>query len=245
MSRPRLLGLSLCALLLVTGCTSTQDKAAKLRAQGSAAAGQKGLEVKRQNPNVSVGTTRVIQDENGTAAVIELENKTRRDFANVPVSLEVLGAKRKRVFKNNAAGLEPSLVSTSLLRGGESQLWVNDQVAVGQDVGSKAREARAKVGTPRAPPPKSIPKLSISSPRLVKDEVSGDFARGNVTNRSNVEQRKLILYAVARKGGRIVAAGKGGIDRLPAKGRRLYRIFFIGKPAGAELELSAPPVEFK
>ncbi|MGI8439375.1 MAG: hypothetical protein ACR2NV_04095 [Thermoleophilaceae bacterium] len=245
MSRPRLLALSLCATLLVTGCTSTQDKAAKLRAQGSAASGQKGLEVKRQNPNVSVGTTKVIQDENGTAAVVELENKTRRDFASVPVSLEVLGAKRKPVFKNDAAGLEPSLVSTSLLRGGESLLWVNDQVAVGQEIGSKARTARAKVGMPTAPPPKSIPKLSVSSPRLVKDPVSGDFARGNVTNRSKVEQQKLIIYAVARKGGRIVAAGKGGIDRLPAKGRRLYRIFFIGKPAGAELELSAPPVAFK
>jgi len=241
-SRPRLLATISCAtLLLLTGCTSTQEKASQIR-RNAGAFNQKGVTVARQNPDVAVGRTSVIQDENGTAAVVEVRNKTDRDLSGLPISIDVLGRKRKPIFRNDTPGLEPSLTGTSVLEGRTSFFWVNDQVAVGQDLGARARTVKAKVGRPTGPPaPRPLPKVSLGTPRITNDPYSGSFARGNATNKSKVEQRKLIIFAVARKGGRIVAAGRGGIDRLPAKGRRLYRIFFIGDPRGAQLELSAPP----
>ncbi len=242
MSRPWLLVIaSGASVLLISGCTSTQDKAAAIR-RNAGAFNQKGVTVARRNPDVAVSRTSVIQDQNGTAAVVEMRNKSGRDLSGLPIAIDVLGKKRERIFRNDTPGLEPSLTGTSVLARHASLFWVNDQVAVGQDVGARARSVKAKVGEPTGPrPPRTLPKISLSTPRITNDPYSGSFARGNATNASKVEQRKLIIFAVARKGGRIVAAGRGGIDRLPAKGRRLYRIFFIGNPKGAQIELSAPP----
>jgi len=52
-----------------------------------------------------------------------------------------------------------------------------------------------------------------------------------------------VISCVARRGGRVVAAGRAIVDRLGAKGTKpqLFRIFFIGNPKGAKLTLFAPP----
>jgi hypothetical protein len=47
---------------------------------------------------------------------------------------------------------------------------------------------------------------------------------------------------VAREGGRIVAVGRGVIDRLKTDGKPVnFHIFFIGDPKGADLTVVAPP----
>ena len=85
----------------------------------------------------------------------------------------------------------------------------------------------------------------MQAPHLENDPTSGISAVGRVTNRSSILQRKLVLYCVARRGARIVAAGRGGIDRLkPGKSAR-YTIFFIGNPKGARLTVAAPPTTLR
>ena len=51
-----------------------------------------------------------------------------------------------------------------------------------------------------------------------------------VNNRRRAERLRL-LYVVARRGGKVVAAGRGAIEHLKAGGKpRHYDIFFIGDP---------------
>jgi hypothetical protein len=52
----------------------------------------------------------------------------------------------------------------------------------------------------------------------------------------------LLLYGVAREGGRVVAAGRGAIEPLKANGKDVaYSIYFIGDPRGAEIAIAQLP----
>jgi hypothetical protein len=236
-------GVALVALagLLLAGCESTQDKSARLRKRANTLLSQRTQTlVTRTNPDVRVLHTAALHDENGSAAVVELRNTSPRGLLNVPVAIDVRGAHGASVFRNDTAGIEPSLIGPSFLPPRSSFIWVNDQVTAGAGV----RSVLARVGTGSATPPKTIPPIRVTPPRLEVDPTSGISAVGKVTNGSSIPQRHLILYCVARKGGRIVAAGRGGIDRLKPNKPTRYTIFFIGDPRGAKLIIDAPPTTF-
>lgn len=231
-------GLALVALLLlVAGCESTQDKSARLEREGGGSlAGQKGVVVSKQSNDVKVLSTDVIQDENGTAAVVRMRNTGKTALAQVPVSIDVRARAGSSVFRNNQPGLEPALVRVPLLRAREEFTWVNDQIAAGE----KPRAVRAKVGEAQAVR-SAPPRVTVTAPHLEQDPVSGVAAVGFVANRSRIDQRKLVVFAVARRGGRVVAAGRAQINRLKAGKRARYTVFFIGNPRGARITLEAPP----
>ena len=230
---------ALVALLapVVAGCESSQEKSARLAKQGGKAFTRKGLEVGRQNPDVKVGRTFVLQDSNGAATVVELRNVSPAALVNVPVSIDVLAAGGRSVFKNDAPGLEPSLVSAPVLRAKSEFTWVNDQVTPT----ARAKSVQVKVGTSPGRAPASLPKLDVPAPTLKNDPVSGIEAAGSVTNRSKVEQRALIVYCVARKGSKVVAAGRAAIQRLKPGQKLLYHVYFIGDPSGAQVSVAVPP----
>ena len=113
--------------------------------------------------------------------------------------------------------------------------WVNNQVtAVG-----KAASLDVRVGAAKGRAPGSVPRIAVSGLAPGSDS-DGAFAKAVVRNASRVAQRQLTVYCVARRGGRIVAAGSAGTTALPAGGRAPVTIFFIGDPAGATLEAVAP-----
>jgi hypothetical protein len=225
------------AVLAGTGCESTQDKSARLERQGDGAIeAQKGVVVGRANDEVKVLSTHVIQDENGTAAVVPVRNTGRATLVQVPLSIDVRGRAGRSLFRNDQPGLEPSLARVPLLRPGEELTWVNDQIPAA----GKPRAVRAKVGEARAVRT-DPPDVSVTPARLEQDPVSGVAAVGFAANRSQVDQRKLVIFAVARRGGRVVAAGRAQINRLKAGRRARYTIFFIGDPRGARISLAAPP----
>jgi len=93
--------------------------------------------------------------------------------------------------------------------------------------------------------PPNPPQVEVSQPKLHTDPVSGTEAEGKVTNKSSIQQNDLTLFAVARKGNQIVAAGRGGIKVVkPNGGDRDYHIFFIGNPKGAQVTVTVPPTTF-
>lgn len=232
-------------LLLVVpalaGCESTQSRSRRLAREGKQAFQEKGLRVARRNADVRVGDRAVLHDKNGAAVAIALRNTSRRGMLNVPISIDVRDARGTSVFKNDDPGLEPSLVSAGLLRPGETFVWVHDQV---QASGTPAN-VKAVVGEPKGTPPAKLPSIEVKRPKLETDPVSGVEATGSVLNRSKLEQRKLVLYGVARRAGRVVAAGRAQIPRLKAGRSRIYHIFFIGNPKGARLTVTAPPTTLK
>jgi hypothetical protein len=188
---------------------------------------------------VKVGNRAVLNDKNGTAVVVELRNTSKRMLARVPVAIEVRNGKRS-VFKNDDPGLEPSLVGVPVLLPGQRLLWVHDQVlATG-----KGKSVKAKIGAERGATPGRLPHIRITPPRLEVDPTSGTLAVGRLVNRSRVLQRNIVVYAVARKGRRIVAAGRAAVERLKPGASAAYQVFFIGDPRGARITLAAPPTRF-
>jgi hypothetical protein len=233
-------GLVLLVVLAVgslSACESTQEKSRKLEARGGSLAAEKGVSVAKSAKGVKVISTDALQDENGTAAVVRLRNVGKETLANLPITIDVRGAGRKSLFRNDQPGLEPTLAHVPILRPGESFTWVNDQVAAS----GKPRSVKARVGEGSTVKEADLPKLALSGAKLESDPVSGVAAVGYVANRSKVEQRKLVIFAVARRGGRVVAAGRAQVPKLKVGKRAKFQAFFIGNPKGARLEVSAPP----
>ena len=242
MRRTLVAGLAVLATgALVSACESTQSKSAKLAKEAKKITLAKGLTVAKENPNVTVVSTAVVHDENGTAAVVELRNKTDKPLVALPLAIDVTDSGGKSLFKNNASGLAPSLVSAALLPPKGELTWVDDQVQVAAD----PHEVKAKVGLPPKSAPAATPEIVVGKPHFETDEISGLAAVGRITNKSKIDQRKLTIFVVARKGGRVVAAGRGQIDRLKAGKGATYHVFFIGNPKGAQLTVSAPPTTFE
>ncbi len=230
------------ASLLLVACQSTQDKSAELAKKGSTVLKEEaGLKVTKQSTEVKVVSTTVLSDVNGSAIVLGLKNDSDQTLTDVPVEVNVLDAKGRTVYTNTTPGLEPALVSMPILKPQEVSYWVNDQVlATG-----KPKSVKAEVGQSGSTLSGDLPEIEVGPPKLEKDPVSGLEVRGTVVNRTGTDQGKLLLYAVARKDGRIVAAGRGAIDHLKPGTKPLhYTIFFIGDPEGAEVDVrSFPAIE--
>jgi hypothetical protein len=114
--------------------------------------------------------------------------------------------------------------------------WVNDQVLA---TGKPAR-VKALIGS-AATAPSSLPTIRLSDLQVTDDPVSGLAATGHVLNDSKIDQQQLVLFAVARRDGKIVAAGRAIVNRLAAGKSAVFHAYFIGNPKGARISVSAPP----
>jgi hypothetical protein len=224
------------ALLLLAGCESTIDQAKKIAKNGKVAFEQHGLTVTAIDRQIRVVRTAVISDASGTAVVVELRNSGPRAIIDAPIAINVSDREGRSIFRNNLPGLEEDLDHVPLLLPGQVFDWVNDQVLPN---GTPARVA-ARVGTgPHAPA--SLPKIEVSGVTLTDDPVSGYAASGHVFNASHLPQVNLVLFAIARRAGRIVAAGRAILPRLAPDKSAIFHAYFTGNPNRAQLSVLAPP----
>lgn len=225
--------------VLASGCESTQDKSAKLEAQGGDLVKLKKLDVGAQNRQIDIVEKVVLSDVNGSAVAVVMKNKGNEGLAEAPIQVDVKDAKGRSVFKNDLAGTETNLVQVPVVKPKSEVFWVHDQVI---PMGGEPKSVGVTVGEAKTLPA-DLPELVVSPPELNRDPSSGLEVTGTVTNKSDIEQTNLALYAIARKGGKIVAAGRGMVPKLKADGSpATYHIFFIGNPAGADVSVVAPPV---
>lgn len=230
------------AAVAVSACQSSQAKNRGLAAKGATILKEeKGLEINQASSTVTVVDTTVLSDANGAAVVVTLKNDSQQALRDVPIAINVKDAKGKSVFKNDDPGLDPPLVSVPQIMPGQTLDWVNDQIlATG-----KPEKVEVKVGVSQDTLPPNPPQVEATPPELKNDPVSGIQAVGDVTNNSSIQQVNLTLFAVARKGDQVVAAGRGGIQTIaPDGGKRPYHIYFIGDPKGAQVTVTAPPSTF-
>jgi hypothetical protein len=235
---PTLLGAGFLGLVCC-GCETTVEHSAELekRAKHEKLALQ-GVSVTRESPSVQVLQSVVVGSREGTAVVVELRNTSAHALENAPIEITVRDAKGGVVFQNNQPGADPSLTRVSLLEPGKKTLWVDDQVqasGVGASAGALVGEATRTSG--------SLPQMSVVGMHL-SDEGGEAGAVGNVTNRSRVNQQHLVVYAVARKGARIVAAGRAVLPEVAPAGSVAFQAYFVGDPRGAQLQTSAPATTF-
>lgn len=225
----------------VSACESTQSQSERLEAEGADLVKQKKFEVGTENRQIDVVEKVVLTDANGSAVAVVMKNNGTDGLSDAPIQIDVKDAKGKSVFKNDLAGTDTTLLHVPVMKPKSEVYWVHDQVLPS---GGKPAKVDVTVGEAK-PLPADLPELVITQPEIRTDPVSGIEASGTVTNKSDVEQTNLVLYAIARKNGKIVAAGRGMIPKLKADGKPAsYHIFFIGNPTGADVSVVAPPVNF-
>jgi hypothetical protein len=232
-------GLALLAAASLIACQSTQSRSAELEKEGGTKLlADSGVKIAKESAEVKVTSATVLSDPNGSAVVVGLHNSSDESLVDVPILVNVLDAKGKSVYTNSIPGIEPALASVPYIPAGGDVEWVNDQVLASEE----PKSVRVKVGASTDSYSGALPAIEVSAPKIEGDPVSGIEATGTVVNKTGKDQERLLLYAVGRSGGKVVAAGRGAIEHLKAGTKPLhYDIFFIGDPTGAELEVSEFP----
>jgi hypothetical protein len=226
--------------LTLTGCETTAEKSAKLEKQALKAdspgpVAVKGLSIGRESTAIKVLATALLRNSEGGAVAITLQNLSAHAQAEVPIGFTVRDSRGNSLYSNSTAGLAHSLVSVPLIAAHGEMTWIDDQVTA-----ASTGTITAKVGegtTAQGP----LPPIAVSGGHLFEEPGSGFAVKGTVVNRSSVSQRELVVYATARRSGRLVAAGRSVLAEVPAGGSVPFQVFFIGDPRGAELQFSAPP----
>ena len=232
-------GATLAALAGLTACQSTQDKSAELEAKSATLLlNEKGLKVTKESSDVKVVSSDLVSGPEGSAVVVSLHSDSPQNLTDVPISVDVLDAKGKSVYKNDIPGIEQALTAVPYIPAGGDTEWVDDQVlATG-----KPSSVKVKVGASSTSFDGVLPDIEMTPPELQGDPVSGIEATGQVVNKTGEEQGRLLFYVVARKGGEVVAAGRGAIEHFKGDSKPVrYTAFFIGDPTGAELKLTEFP----
>ena len=239
MARRAVLGLFAAALAAaLPACESTQDQSARLAKGASKLLAVQGVKIAHANRSVAVVGRTVLRDANGVAAVVTLRNSGPAQ-AKVPLLIALRDAKGRTLYSNAVPGLDPSLTSVSAIARGDRTFWVNNQIQAARP----PRTLSARVGVAAGRTPAELPQIEVTKLKLLRD-TDGAFARGVIANRSKVPQRRLVVSCLSRRGGRIVAAGRAIVDRLPPAPTpkpQTFRVYFIGDPAGGEMRCVAPP----
>jgi hypothetical protein len=228
------------AALALSGCETTAEKSAKLQKQAKhVTLAQTGLEITRESTDVKVLEATVVKGPEGAAAVVMLQNRSASALREVPIAITVKNSAGQTLFQNNGPGLERALVSVSLLGPHRTVAWVDDQLpASGAPASVSARVGQAPALSA------SVPALTVERAHLSEDPSNGVVAIGTVSNHSRTAQSALVLFGVARRGGRIVAAGRGVLPSLAAGASKPFQVFLIGDARAAQVQVSAPSTSF-
>jgi hypothetical protein len=225
--------------LSATGCESTQEKSARLeKTAHHTRLAEQGLSITKRSAEVGVLSAVLVHGTEGAAAVVTLHNDSAHALRDVPIAITVKDAHGSTVFQNNAPGLEAALTSLGSIPAHGVASWVDDQVP--------ATGAPASVTAIVGEPPVAngpIPVVEVAGTH--RGEESGSAtAAGTVRNRSSVTQQALVVYVIARRAGRVVAAGRAILPEVAPGAAVPFQAFLVGVPAGARLEASAPANTF-
>jgi len=229
------------AALGLTGCETTAEQSAKLEraAKRVTRRQEEGLTITRQSATVKATSAVVLHDAERTAVVVTLENSSAHAQRDVPIAITVKDAHGKTVFQNNEPGLESALVSAPSIPAHGSVVWVDDQVAAGgapAGVSVQVGQAADVAG--------ELPELAIAGTKTSEDPATGTVAEGTVTNGSKIAQSGVVVYAVARRGGKIVAAGRAIVQQLAPGATAPFQAALVGDAQHAQLRVAAPAAGF-
>jgi hypothetical protein len=227
--------------LALSGCETTAEKSAKLEKEAKAHAGilrakSAPITITRESTKIKVSGASIVHSREGNAAIVILRNSSPTAVRNVPIQIIVKDAHGASLYTNAAAGLAPSLTAAPLVPAHGTLTWVDDQVqgsATPASVSARVGEGEVAKG--------AVPELVVQGAHLGEEATSGPVVEGSVVNHSHTSQRQLVVYALARRGAAVVAAGRSVLPEVTAGASTRFQVYFIGDPHGAQLQLSAPP----
>lgn len=238
--------LALAALALtLTACASNEERNEKIvkaeakherEASERIRAADRALAITHESAKVKVTATALLKGTEGYTAVVELHNLTGSPLRDVPIAIDVRNGSGATVYSNDTPGLAAGLNSASLVPARGTATWIDDQV---QATAGTPASISARVGE-GSPVSGAIPSLSVEDARQYTDPTNGPALEGSVVNRSSVAQQELIVSAVARRGGTIVAAGRAVVSSVSGGASARFQLFFAGDPHEGAVEVEAP-----
>jgi hypothetical protein len=222
-----------CGVLTVSlsACESTEQESAKIGREGQRlVASQGALQLGAVNHSVRVADVTLLTGAGRTAVAVRLTGTSTRPQLNVPVLVSVTGAHGRVLYSNDTGGLEASLQRVALLRPGQEEWWVNDQVLTSQTPAG----VTVRVGTGAAPSA-TIPQVAVSGVSLGQ-QAGLPLLTGTIVDHSAHMESKVPVFAVAVRGGRVIAAGRAVAESLAPRTPTQFQIFFVGDPAGASIK---------
>jgi len=223
-------------LLSVAGCETTEEQSAKIgRELGkqSAIAGHTSLGSASRAVRVK---SKVLISSGGSAAVaLELTNTSAQAQVSFPILIDVADAAGKGVYENNTKGIDPSLQQLALLAPHATVWWVDNEV-----LATAPKTVSARVGASKAAAPTSIPQITTSK-ASASASFPGPHVSATVSNRSQLTQSQLAVYAVILKGSQAVGAGRAVIASLGPGASTRVLIPVIGAIDGSTIALTSAP----
>jgi hypothetical protein len=236
------------AAVVLSGCESSQQRTAELNreaAEHPVAQVEHGLTITKRSTAVRVLSTALVSSPEAAAAVVTVKNTSNHILADVPIEITVHGPRGEVLYTNNVPGLAAPLVSVTLLRPAEQFTWVDDQVqlSAGHGAHASADTVDAELGevAPYTQRAANVPVLIVRGARLLQTAEVGEAIGATVDNTSTMAQNELVLYGVARRGGRVVAAGRAQLSSLAPGTSMGFQVPLIGSAKGAVVEVAAPP----
>ena len=231
-----LAGLSAGATVLLSGCVTTQDRnaRAKLSAERQVAA-RVPLRLGARNPEVDVTTAALVRARGRTAVVVDMRSRARSPLTDLPIAVGVRTRAGKELALNGGRDLDWFATHVAALAPGATTTWV---FTARRRVPAGAR-AYAQVGVPTT--------VAASRAASLPDLQAGDVGGGRVRvrNVSDVPQVDLPVYAVARAGGRYVAAGRASIPKLRGNGEATVAVPLIGAHSTRQVQVHVLPTIFE
>jgi hypothetical protein len=218
----------------VSGCATTQDanKRASINADRTLAS-REPLVLRGTDRNVQVISTSVVNGKDGSAVVVVLRNRGDQPVNDLPIEVGPEGGEPVNTRPN-----VPYFQSHApAIAAGEEATWVYVS-----KVPLHADRAFARVGSPASPPVATAERLSELE---TGGSSHGSSVRAEVTNDIGIPQYDLDVYAVARKGGRYVAAGRANLEHLGVSKTARLRLSLIGDAKGAQIQVFAPQTLFQ
>jgi hypothetical protein len=230
------------SLTALAGCTTTQQKAARLQLNNARIrTNLRPLEFSGGTSTAAVTSVRLLAGHSKppTAVVVTVRNRGGKPISDLPLLVGVSLRHGHRMYLNAAAGVSyfrnhlPAIPSHGQL---SWVLTVDRRVPAGAEPFARLGPANPATATTIG----ALPLLRVSSLKS-----SGGSATLTVQNSSGVTQYQLPVYAVAQRGARWVAAGQTTIEELDGRASTQLRLPLVGNPSGATLSLEAPPTIFK
>jgi hypothetical protein len=225
-----------------SGCqiSTTQDQDARLtvKAERTLVRAQ-DVKLGKPDPDVEVTRTSVVHGPKTSAIAVELRNTSGSPVNDLPIGVGIVG---EDGYLNLQKGIRYFQSHVPAIGAGEDATWVfvsKDEIPDGKPF--------ADVGSPADPPltvAQSLPAVLASVAHASGDEDGGSVDL-ELSNDSDVPQFDLEVYAVARKGGEVVAAGAGSIDDLEGGISDSMKVALVGDPGDADVDVFAPPTIFK
>jgi hypothetical protein len=231
------------AVVTLAGCATTQDEAARLQLNSARirTAEQKTV-VRSAGSAVEVSDVSLLSSSGAHTFVVTVHNRQSSAVTDLPISVGVSARGHRRVDLNAHSTQELSYYDAHLPRiaAGSSLTWVFTTTT---KLPSRAHPF-ALVGarpSPAASAGVSAPTIAARVTGTQHTHGGGAVLKVMLRNGSTIPQYQMPIYAVAERGGRVVAAGELIVPHLGSQKMLSVLVPVRGLLSDARIQVAALP----